>query len=322
MALKHFYLVVSIFFCVQILFSQDLTDEIIYEQQTDYIQKFPNRITARLYFVNTSNSFVFKDRNSPDVFKLIPNKQDHIGASVSFKFLTISYGFAPKFLAENKDNEDSKLFNLNFRTYFGQFMQTLDLYKQQGFYLDGYETTTYLPDTKTFKIGGTTSYIFNDNFSFRAIVSQDEKQLKNAGSFVPNISYYYTRHRIDSDNDSVFNNFDLSIAPAYYYNFVPVKDLLLSAGASAGMGINYTTSKNESLTSLSTEINLRASVSYDISDFYLGSHYNYAIINHNSDRATYVKDNIPYFEVFLGYRFKAPKKWVKEVDKIENKLKI
>lgn len=322
MALKYIFLVVGIFLCGHILFSQDLTDEVNYDQQTDYIQSFPNHITARLYFVNTSNSFVFKDRNSPDVFKLIPNKQDHIGASVSFKFLTISYAFAPKFLDENKDNEDSKLFNINFRTYFGKFMQTLDIYEQKGFYLDGYETLTYLSDTKTFKIGGRTAYIFNDNFSFRAIVSQDEKQLKSAGSFVPNLTYYYTRHKIDSDDDdSIYNSFDLSIAPAYYYNFVPVKDLLLSAGASAGMGINYTTSKNESLTSLSTEINLRASVSYDISNFYLGSHYNYAIINHNSDRSSYVKDNIPYFEVFLGYRFKAPKKWVGEVDRIENKLK-
>ncbi|WP_084647744.1 DUF4421 family protein [Gelidibacter mesophilus] len=321
MALKSIFTSVFFFLCIGLSFSQERADAVIYDEQTDYIQAFPNHITARLYFVNTSNSFVFKDRNSPDVFKLNPNKQDHIGASVSFKFLTISYGFAPNFLAENRDNEGSKLFNINFRTYFGKFMQTLDIYNQKGFYLDGYGERSYLSDTKTFKIGGRTSYIFNENFSFRAIVSQDEKQLKNAGSFIPNLSYYYTKHKIVTDDDEgTYNSFDISVAPAYYYNFVPADNLLISAGASAGLGINHTTSSEESLTSLSTELNFRASIAYDISNFYLGSHYNYTIINHDSDRSTYVKDNIPYFEVFLGYRFKAPIKWVNEIDTIENKI--
>lgn len=322
MDLKHFYAVLSILICGPSLFAQDLSEDIVYDQQTEHIQSFPNHITARLFFVTTSNSFVFKDRNSSDVFKLTPNKQDHIGASIAFKFLTVSYAFTPNFLAENRDNEDSKLFNINFRTYFGKFMQTLDIYNQKGFYLEGFGVNTYLSDTKTFKVGGSTSYIFNDDFSFRAIVGQDEKQLKSAGSFIPNLTYYYTRHHIESeDNDGTYNSYDISVAPAYHYNFVPVNDVLISTGASAGLGINHTNSKHESLTSLSTELNFRASITYDISNFYLGSHYNYAIINHNSDRETYVKDNIPFFEVFLGYRFKAPKKWVGEIDHIQSKLK-
>lgn len=320
MALKSNLTSLFIFLSIGLSFSQDVANEVIYDEQTDFIESFPNHITARLYFVNTSNSFVFKNRDSPDVFKLNPNKQDHVGASVAFKFLTISFSFAPDFLAENRDNSDSKLFNINFRTYFGKFMQTLDIYNQKGFYLDGYGEQSYLMDTKTFKIGGRTSYIFNENFSFRAIVSQDEKQLKSAGSFIPRLTYYYTKHTLVTFAEYIYNSFDISIAPAYYYNFVPAKNLLIATGGSAGLGINHTTSSEESLTSLSTELNFRASLTYDISNFYMGGHYNYAIINHDSDRSTYVKDNIPFFEVFLGYRFKAPKKWVNDIDTIENKI--
>ena len=88
------------------------------------------------------------------------------------------------------------------------------------------------------------------------------------------------------------------------------------------MGVNYTTSDDESLTSLLTELNFRGSITYDISNLYFGSHYSYLIINHDFDRESYVKDNIPYFQIFAGYRFKAPKKLVETADSVNNKLKL
>ena len=88
--------------------SQDSIPEIVYESNSEYITTFPNRITARLFYVNTSNTLKVNDRNSDLFFNVTPNKQDRIGASISFRALTVSYSFAPTFLAENKDNEDSK----------------------------------------------------------------------------------------------------------------------------------------------------------------------------------------------------------------------
>ena len=311
----------------------DTLQTIMYEETSDYIQIYKNRITAKLYYVNTSNSLMVQDRDSDIYFNLVPNKQDRIGASVAFRSIAISYAYAPNFLAENKDNEDSKLFNLNFRTYFGKhWMQTIDFYKQKGFYLENNEVSIYLPKTKSFKAGGSTSYIFNENFSFRAIASQDEKQLKSAGSFIPGIVYYYSKMDLiaenpdpDSNLNSDLTTFDIALAPAYYYNFVPTKNLFISLGFSAGLGLNYSESKDsvekEHLTSLLTEIDFRGAITYDIDNLYLGANYNYLILNHNSDRTTYVNDDIPFFQVFIGYRFKAPEKLVNKADGFNKKFK-
>lgn len=331
MGLKRYSAFVILFVSGISCWSQDSIQEIIYETHTDHIETFPNRITARLFYVNTSNTLRVNDRNSSLYYDINPNKQDRIGASVSFRAITISYSFAPDFLAENRDNDDSKLFNLGFRTYFGKhWMQSLDLYQEKGFYLENNDVNIYLPNIKSFKIGGATSYILNENFSFRSIVSQDEKQLKSAGSFIPRIVYYYTKLNIRTENnsvDEVLNSYDIVFAPSYYYNLVPTKDLFLSVGVSAGIGLNHSKNedlnsiqKDESLTSLVTELNFRGSFTYDVSDFYIGSHYNYLVLNHNTDRSTYVNDGIPYFEMFAGYRFKAPKKFIKLAEDINRKF--
>jgi hypothetical protein len=310
---------------------QDSLKPVVYDQENEYIHIYKNRITGRIFFVNTSNTINVNDRNSDVSFKLTPNKQDRIGASVSFRALTISYSFAPDFLAENKDNGDSKLFNLGFRTYFGKhWMQTLDIYNEKGFFAVNNNLSIPFPEFKSFKIGGATSFIFNENLSFRAIVSQDEKQIKSAGSFIPRIVYYYTKFNLKTDSvDEVLNSFDIVFAPSYYYNFVPTKNLFISTGVSAGLGLNHSRNKDnnlikpdENLTSLVTEFNVRGSLTYDISDFYIGAHYNYLILNHNTDRSSYVNDAIPYFQIFAGYRFKASQKMVNKADHINEKLNL
>jgi hypothetical protein len=301
---------------------QDSIPEIQYSKSTEYKEVFLNRITARLFFVNTSNSLELNDRNSDLFFRLKPNNQKQIGASVAFRAIAISYSFTPNFL---KENENSKFFNLNLRNYFGKhWMQAFSIYSEKGFNARNDDFNIYFPGFKSFKIGGATSYIINENFSFRAIVDQNEKQLKSAGSFIPRLVYFYSKFSLNTE-DVTNNNlytFDMAFAPSYYYNFVPTKNMLLSVGGSAGIGINFSNSQEESLTSLLTELNFRGSLTYDIENLYLGAHYNYLVLNHNSDRTTYVKDDIPYFEIFVGYRFKAPKKLVRKADVIDEKLKL
>ncbi|MBD0831365.1 DUF4421 family protein [Aestuariibaculum sediminum] len=296
---------------------------------SNYKKDYPNVVTVRAYYINTSNTLRIKDRNSNLAFDLEPNKQDRIGASVAFRGLTASYAFAPNFLGENKDNKNSKLFNLNFRTFFGKhLMQTFDLFGQKGFNVKNNEINSYFPQIKNFKIGGSTSYIFNENFSFRAISSQDEKQLKSTGSFIPNLTYYYTKLHIKNNGDnpdvnSSYYSFDMAFAPSYFYNFVPSKNLLFSVGLAAGIGLNRSKSKGEEyLTTLLTELSFSGSATYDINKLYCGLHYNYLNLNHNADSVSEVVDNIPFFNIFIGYRFKAPDKVINIADAINKKLMI
>lgn len=290
---------------------------------TIYKVAFPDAITARVFFINTSNSLVIKDNDFGIDYDLIPNKQDRIGGSVAFRSIVLSYSFAPNFISENQDNEGSKLFNLNLRTFFGQWMQTINFYQQRGFSLDvpQIELSSYFPRIKSLKIGGSTSYILNKNFSYRAIVSQDEKQVKSAGSFIPSLVYYYSKFDIiDEEVDEDFFSYDLAFAPSYIYNWVIGKNLLISAGGSAGIGVNHSETENVSLTTLLTELNFRGSVVYDKNNLYAGAHYSYLVLNHNIDRSSYVKDNIPYLEFFIGYRFNAPKSVLRAADDINDTL--
>jgi hypothetical protein len=307
-------------------YAQDSISKIVYTKSSDYITSFQNRISTRLFFVNTSNSLTINDRNSNQFFELIPNKQDHIGATISFRSISLSYSFTPDFISENKDNEHSKLFNLQFRTYLGNhWMQSLEMYQEKGFYLKNNIINIYYPSFKSLKIGGATSFIFNRNFSFRAIVSQDEKQIKSAGSFIPRLMYYYTKINLSDDAQGIKNtlhSYDVAIAPAYYYNLVPVKDLLISAGASVGIGLNYSKVNNDNLTSILSELNFRSSISYNFSDLYVGAQYNYLVLDHNTDRSSYINDDITYFEIFIGYRFKAPKKLVQKTDALNKKIHL
>ncbi len=325
MGIKHVIALIFIF-SVALSKAQEKTKTDTLPQQ-DYIQKFPDKITGRLFYINTYNSFELTSRLTDETVSLTPNKQNKIGGKVAFRGLSFSYSFAPDFMAENKDNDDSRLFNIGLRTYLGKWMQTFNLYNEKGFYVENDLNKVYLPRTKSFKIGGSTGYIFNENYSFRAITNQDEKQLKSVGSFIPQLIYYYTEYKIrgegggGQDIDEKYHSVDIAISPGYYYNWIPTRDLMLSAGAAAGVGVNFSDGTDaESLTSFLYEVNFRGAINYDFSDFYAGAQYSYLILNHNSDRVTYTEDNIPYFQAFIGYRFQAPQKVLKISDDVNKKI--
>lgn len=325
MGLTKKIFLILITFLGNLSWSQDSIPALVSSDSIKYKVQFSDKITGRLFFVNTSNSVNVQSRNQDVDYNLIPNKQDRLGASIAFRAIALSFSFAPSFLSENKDNEDSRLFNLRLKGFFGQWLQTFNLYEQKGFFIEIPELgiDSYLPKVKSLKIGGSTSYIFNENFSYRAIVSQDEKQLVSAGTFMPTIVYYYTKYDlIDDTIDEDFHSYDLAFAPSYTYNWVPSKNFLISAGGSVGIGVNYSKTETESLTSILTELNFRGSIVYDKNNLYLGGHYSYLVLNHNADRTTYIKDNIPYFELFIGYRFKAPKKLVAKANTIDEKLHL
>ena len=289
--------------------------------KSTYIKAFQDKISTRISLINTSNSFYIYDKNNEEHFKLEPNKTNYLGFSVLFRSLEIDYGFSPNFLSANKDNKDSRLFTLNFRMFYNQWMQTIDFYNQKGFYIKDNSNTFELPGVKTLKIGGSTSYIFNKNFSFRAIGFQNEWQLKSAGSFIPRLYYYYTKYKLEEDEISEkAYTYNIAIAPSYYYNLVVTKNLLFSLGGSAGIGVNHSNNLgSENITSALYEFTGRAVLSYNSDSFFGGINSNIIILKQNADKTTRLDDEITYLEFYIGYRFKAPKKWINFADKFNEK---
>jgi hypothetical protein len=158
-----------------------------------YFKSYDDNVIASLYYLDVSNSFQSISTN-PDGSKTkvnyVPNHREQIGMSVSYKFVDVSYGFSPQFFNENKDNEDSKLFNISTRFIVKQWMQTVTFINQTGFCVSIDDVKLPFPRLRSTKIGGVTSYIFNPNFSFKTIANQKQWQTKSSGSFVPNLSIF------------------------------------------------------------------------------------------------------------------------------------
>lgn len=293
-------------------------------QNSTYKESFPDKVTLRLSLQTTSNSFTLRDKITRNKTEFIPNDKSYLGLSILFRFLEVDFGYAPNFLSENKDNGDSKLITFNIRTFFGQYMQTVDIYKQKGFFIRTQELTLPIDDLKTFKIGGTSSYIFNPDFSFRAIGFQNEWQKESVGSFIPSISYYYTKFKLE---DPIIENqleysFKMAVGPGYYYNWVFDENFILSAGATGGLGFNL--SKSQGKTSLDglAQLIFRLTGGYNSENFFSGVNINTQLLTHTSAENFVLDDSISFLEFYVGYRFDAPKKWIAKADEISRKFGI
>jgi len=293
-------------------------------QNSHYKEAFPDKITLRLSLQTTSNNFTLRDKITRSKTEFIPNDKSYLGLSVLYRFLEVDFGYAPNFLSENKDNGDSKLITFNIRTFFGQYMQTVDIYKQKGFFIRTSDLTLPINDLKTFKIGGTSSYIFNSDFSFRAIGFQNEWQKESVGSFIPSISYYYTKFKLEDPiiENQLEHSFKLAIGPGYYYNWVFDENYLVSAGATGGLGFNL--SKSQGVTSFNglAQLVFRLTGGYNSESFFSGVNINTQLLTHTSADNFILDDSISFLEFYVGYRFDAPKKWIAKADEISRKFGI
>ncbi len=291
------------------------------QDSTDYIRKFPKKYTLRLGIQSTSNSFLITDNLNNTLLELLPNDKTYLGASFLFRSLEIDLGFAPNFLSENKDNSDSRLLTLNFRMFLGQWMQTLDFYSQKGFSGTSDGISLPFPELSTLKIGGTTGYIFNRNFSFRAIGFQNEWQKRSAGSFIPRFSFYYTKFDLnDNSPEAITNSYDMAIGPGYYYNFVIKQHLIFSLGTTLGFGLNITSTEGSSTATGLSQVLFRSALGYNSERFFTGINASAQLLSHKADPNTVQDDIIAFVELYMGFRFNAPKKWVKAADKFNSKF--
>ncbi|MGM8363078.1 DUF4421 domain-containing protein [Flavobacterium sp. ARAG 55.4] len=285
----------------------------------EYIQLYEDDIKTRLGFSNSFNSFHIKDKNSNLDFTLSPNQRVRTTFTFMYKFIEFDLGYTPEFIRFNKDNESNgktTFYNFSTRLYLGKWMQSIDYSKTKGFYVDkddiGIDENLLFSDFQVRKFGGSTSYIFNPNFSFRAVFLQSEWQKKSAGSFVPGISYYFTR--IKNNTPSEDNSIDIAAGPGYYYNWVINKKFLIAAGAYGGVGYNNTKTTytdgtaDEKVDGLSLQAQLSLNIGYNSERFYTGVTSRLNTFYYKTDPRIHIQDQQQFFEFYIGYRFKAPEK--------------
>lgn len=286
--------------------------------QNPYVKSYEDKVTISSYYLDTSNNFQigFDSQGQKKYLDLNPNRREQLGISLSYKFIDVSFGFAPKFFDVNKDNSNSKLFSFNTRFYYKKWMQSFTFINQKGFYASEDEISVDFPRMRTTKIGGTTSYIFNDRFSYKALVNQNEWQTKSSGSFIPTFSFYYTNLNLnDIANSSNGDIYVFSLAPSYFYNFVISDRILIGAGIAFGAGINDVDGDVSALYQL--DFNLK--LAYNRDRFFAYTSLNTLNFIQSDAAEARLNDNISTLKFSIGYRFDPPNK-VKEVyEKVNQK---
>lgn len=283
------------------------------------IEKYNDAIKLRLGFSNSFNSFHIKDGASHLDFTLSPNQRLRSTLTLMYRFIEIDLGYTPEFIRFNKDDAirgRTKFYNLGTRLYFGRWMQELQYAKTKGFYVDrddiGTTENILFPHFQVQKIGGSTSYIFNPKFSFRAIFLQSEWQRESAGSFVPSVSYYFTE--IKNNNPSKDHIIDVAVGPGYYYNWIIRDRFLVSGGGYAGVGYNATktvyndNTPDETFDGISFQAQFRLTLGYNSERFYAGAATSLNSFSYSSEAKIHVQDQQQFLEFYIGYRFKASEK--------------
>jgi hypothetical protein len=298
----------------------------LFAQQPDidtvrYVETYPTRLTWRNSLTSTGNSFVLRDTELGTDLTLNPERSVYFHTSLQFRALELGFGFSPAWLNPDRDLEGARLFNLDFRLYTGRWMHALTYVDQVGFRADFEGIEFPFPDFASRKVGGTTSFVLNRRFSFRAIHSQNEWQMKSAGSFVPRMMAYYTRYQLTTDAGSeTQHSFDLGLGPGYHYNWVLGKHWLISAGVTAGLGFNILELEEGTNTYWLWETQFRSTLGYNSDTLFAGIGGQYTFYEHGAGSQTRLDDRIHYVQAYLGYRFRAPDSWNRAADRINRKF--
>lgn len=272
-----------------------------------FVIKYTDKINVGTYLSNTSNSFelLYIEDGVKKSFDLIPNNRDQIGLSLNYKIIDISFGFSPHFLAENRGENNTSVFSFNTRLFYKKWMQSLLFINQKGFFIGNDEFTFFFPKFRSTKYGGTTSFIFNDAFSYKTILNEREWQRRSAGSFIPSLSFYYTNLDLNEGVDPESNSIILTLSPAYFHNFVIHRNILISAGIGIGGGIDIL----DGMVTPIVEVSQSLKLAYNKPTFFSAlsvSATRYALEESKTD--VQLNDDIILVKLSVGMRLDAPKK--------------
>jgi hypothetical protein len=344
----------AFFFLLSLLFSVCAFSQIDSTSASD-------KITSNLFLKDANNYINIKLDVDSDFerFDLVgdnfeydirPNIALKSKLSFSYKFISFGISYFPKFIPGNNDDDlkgKTKGIGFGLNLNMKHWIQDLKYSNVEGFYLENSSdfdpnfianSTPYIlfPDLKITSFQGSTSYKFNPNFSLKAISTQTEIQLKSAGSFIPGIHYsFYT---IDNKSDSKTqqtsqrsNSFEVLLHAGYFHTFVLNKSWYAAFGLTPGFGINYSNlltrlpEENErtNFSNAVFRINGRSGIGYNSERFFGGAEINAyrSFRNDNNSTINIVTTSLSY-QIFIGYRFKAPKFLKKTVDEIQHKIPL
>jgi len=310
---------------------------LIYSQESSiidslgYVESYNHKLSVKLELDNDIESFRFDDGLTS--YNIVPNTSLRTSISAHTRFLTLRFGYSPKFLANDNIEEKgtTNVFKMNLNLFLQNWMQTFDMSSVQGYYVEAINGQGFIPDNlilpnlKTFRFRSTTNFKFNKNLSFKAIFNQNDIQRKSAGSIVPTLTYQYLTINNDSGVQDTRSS-DILLNLGYFYTFVINKKWYANIGLFPGLGVEFNklntivdgvinvTKSNELIFNINTFIG----VGYNSKNFFSGfalrgiatTRDKNSILQFNTQRAI--------IQFSVGYRFNTPKFIDKAFDWLES----
>lgn len=194
---------------------------------SSYIKPFDHDFAVRWYFGNKITAF---DIELPDGIEKTygVNAPTSIGVGVSWKDYSFAFSKGFDFLRDKQMGKTNSL-EFQYHGYKRKFAYDIYLQHHNGFYDEDVKSDgTYelFPDVSLNMYGGSFLWVFNNKrFSYKAAFSQNERQLKSAGSFQLGASAFYTRIKSDSTEifrkiDKLHQNLQFGINGGYAYTWV------------------------------------------------------------------------------------------------------
>lgn len=325
-----------------------INDSVSTSEKNIYIKDYTDRFNVKF---EVSNSVpIFNTPLNDNYVQVEPNLGTKYAAVLSYGILSVRLGIRAKGSDESIDDKgEPKAFRLHFKLLFDRWSHQFEYNQIKGYYISESEdpiiektTNPYIqfPDLTTKTFNGTTAYKLNDNYSVRATISQTERQIKSAGSFIPSLSYsIYGIEGTDSyldefgelvKRDSYSETFGITtiVHMGYYYTFV-YKNWYANTYLIPGMGSDFNkltnhgpegTTKNK-YTDFIISLQGGVGFGYNAKNFFLGGFISRSVRDQkNHANKTEFKTTKDAFSLYIGYRFKAPKKIADPIDKLEEKL--
>lgn len=309
---------------------------------TSYVKDISDKLIIKINRDSRVDSYTITEKDNSST-TILPNDRKNYFISLDYKFIGFSLGLPKTWSDSNYQNYlkgKTTDFNLNFTFFINNWVQAVYYNTVKGYYIDNPNLSTQnvsgelspylqLPDFKTRKIGGATSYVMNGKrFSYRSFLQQTQIQKKSSGSFIPSISYefFYSSNRLDGFSEDEYKKI-LSIMTSigYQYNLVVMKKLNFSGGVFSGYGMGYVrdfspeTRIENKYWQNRFSVNFNLNFNYSWKNVFCGVQIS-SLSNFTKEEDLNINNTINYENIYLGYRFDAPKIIKKPVNWLEKKL--
>lgn len=286
-----------------------------------YRVNYFENIILKSFITSNESNFQFRSLANNEVIDLIPAGQYLLGLSLDYKWIAVEASFSPDFLQSNvvqNSTATSYSVSLNF-FYSDQWRQELRLLYNQGFVNRNHDSNSLIIDqnllnsTTLTMLQGSTFYIANNNFSYRAHYAQTERQLKSTGSFIPTLRYAYSVINPNlppqsTGNATDFESVDITAQLGYLHTFVTSQKWYLTLGVFAGLGYNYaayevTNGNNLTFNNTIFAVEPEFGMGYNDYRWFFGFSGNWRNFNHTNNEAGQFSRQQAYFLMHFGYRF-------------------